>query len=125
MAESEPSRPHLRSQGKTSEEVKPRLAKKSIDRGDINVFRTSVLRALSDETRQGIIVLLGKNGKMCVNDLAASFNVSRPTVSHHLSVLREAKMISGEKSGKEIYYSLNLRHIRRTMRSLTKLIETL
>ncbi|MCB1146750.1 MAG: metalloregulator ArsR/SmtB family transcription factor [Leptospiraceae bacterium] len=84
-----------------------------------------MLRALSDETRQGIIILLGKHKSLCVNDLAAYFNVSRPTVSHHLSVLREAKMILGKKSGKEIYYSLNLRYIRRTMKNLLRLVDTL
>ena len=111
--------------GLRSADTKPRLAKRSIDRSDINVFRTPVLRALSDETRQGIIILLGKHKSLCVNDLAAYFNVSRPTVSHHLSVLREAKMILGKKSGKEIYYSLNLRYIRRTMKNLLRLVDTL
>lgn len=101
------------------------LTRKSISADDIYLFKTQVLRALSDETRQGIIVLLGKHGSLCVNDLAAYFNVGRPTVSHHLQVLREAKVVKSEKTGKEVYYSLNLRNIRRSLKSLDKMLNSI
>jgi DNA-binding transcriptional ArsR family regulator len=99
--------------------------RKSVSAENIYLFRTEVLRALSDETRQGIIVLLGKHGSLCVNDLAAYFNVGRPTVSHHLHVLREAKVVRSEKQGKEVHYSLNLRNIRRSIRSLDKVLASI
>lgn len=99
--------------------------RKTVSAENIYLFKTEVLRALSDETRQGIIVLLGKHGRLCVNDLAAYFNVGRPTVSHHLHVLREAKVVRSEKSGKEVYYSLSLRNIRRSIRSLDKVLDTI
>lgn len=101
------------------------MKRKTIDKSDIYLFKTIVLRALSDETRQGIIVLLGRYGSLCVNDLAAYFNVSRPTVSHHLNVLKTARMIESKKSGKEIFYSLNLRYIRRTVNNLTKIVQSI
>src|SRR6185369_11377479 len=96
------------------------LRRKSVSVENIYLFKTEVLRALSDETRQGIIVLLGKHGSLCVNDLTAYFNVGRPTVSHHLQVLREAKVVVSEKLGKEMHYSLNLRNIKRSLKSLDK-----
>lgn len=99
--------------------------RKSVSAENIYLFKTEVLRALSDETRQGIIVLLGKHGSLCVNDLAAFFNVGRPTVSHHLHVLREAKVVRSEKQGKEVHYSLNLRNIRRSIRSLDKVLASI
>ena len=99
--------------------------RKSVSAEDIYLFKTEVLRALSDETRQGIIVLLGKHGRLCVNDLAAQFNVGRPTVSHHLQVLKEAKMVIAEKLGKEMHYSLNLRNIRRSIKSLEKVLDSI
>jgi len=99
--------------------------RKSVSAEDIYLFKTEVLRALSDETRQGIIVLLGKHGRLCVNDLAAQFNVGRPTVSHHLQVLKEAKMVKAEKIGKEMHYSLNLRNIRRSIKSLEKVLDSI
>lgn len=108
---------------KTSNHVNPK--RKTIDQSDIYLFKTVVLRALSDETRQGIIVLLGRYGSLCVNDLAAYFNVSRPTVSHHLNVLKTARMIESKKSGKEIFYSLNLRYIRRTVNNLTRIVQSI
>ena len=49
--------------------------KKTINAREIVLFRTPVLRALGDETRQAIIVLLGRHGSMCVNDIAAHFNL--------------------------------------------------
>lgn len=101
------------------------LRRKSVSRENIYLFKTEVLRALVDETRQGIIVLLGKHGSMCVTDLAAYFNVGRPTVSHHLQVLREAKVVQWEKLGKEMHYSLNLRNIRRSIKSLDKVLDSI
>lgn len=96
--------------------------RKSVSAENIYLFKTEVLRALSDETRQGIIVLLGKHGSLCVSDLAAYFNVGRPTVSHHLHVLKEAKVVRSEKLGKEMHYSLNLRNIRRSIKSLDRVL---
>lgn len=99
--------------------------KKSVDRQDIHLFQTRVLRALSDETRQGIIVLLGKQGPLFVNDIAAYFNVSRPTISHHLQVLRQARIVRSQKKGKEIYYYLNVRFLRRTIQNVLRLLDSI
>ncbi len=102
-----------------------RPVRKTVDKSDIHLFRTSVLRALSDETRQGIIVLLGKHGSLYVNDLAAFFNVSRPTVSHHLHVLKEARIVRAAKVGKEVYYSLNVRFLRRSIQNLLRVLDSI
>ena len=99
--------------------------KKSIDASQISVFKTPFLRALTDQTRQGIIMVLGKEKSLCVNDLAAHFNVSRPTVSHHLNVLKEAKMVKSTKLGKEVYYGLNARNLKRSLNNLLKIIESI
>jgi len=99
--------------------------RKTVSAENIYLFKTEVLRALSDETRQGIIVLLGKHGSLCVSDLAAYFNVGRPTVSHHLHVLKEAKVVRVEKQGKEMHYSLNLRNIRRSIKSLDRVLDSI
>lgn len=105
--------------------IADRIFRKTVDKSNIHLFRTSVIRALSDETRQGIIILLGKHGSLCVNDLAAYFNVSRPTVSHHLHVLKEARMVKSNKIGKEVYYSLHLRFIRRSILNLQRIVESI
>ncbi|MEG2908807.1 MAG: autorepressor SdpR family transcription factor [Erysipelotrichaceae bacterium] len=63
-------------------------------------------KALSDPTRRDIIELL-KSGKMSAGDISAHFNSSNATISHHLSILKQADLIRDEKDGKYIYYDLN------------------
>ncbi|MGE4548644.1 MAG: autorepressor SdpR family transcription factor [Intestinibacillus sp.] len=64
-------------------------------------------KALSDPIRREILRLL-QNGPMAAGDIAARFDVSGATVSHHLSLLREAGLVLDEKRGKYIYYELNM-----------------
>ena len=63
-------------------------------------------KALSDETRQKILILLIK-GEMNVSELVDSFNMSQPTISHHLNILKQANLVSMRKEGKQIYYQIN------------------
>jgi ArsR family transcriptional regulator len=63
-------------------------------------------KALGDPIRLEIIrLLVGK--EMCVCDIISSFQVSQPTISHHLKVLKQADLVTDRKEGKWIYYSLN------------------
>ena len=62
--------------------------------------------ALSDETRREILRLL-RSGSMTAGDIAGHFSMSAATISHHLSVLREAELVADDKRGKYIYYELN------------------
>jgi ArsR family transcriptional regulator len=64
-------------------------------------------KALSDETRQKILEILRAEGELCVNDLVDRFNVSQPTISHHLNFLRQANLVSSRREGKLIYYRAN------------------
>jgi len=104
---------------------KIKVEESGFDSRNIFLFKTTVLRALSDETRQGIVVLLGKYKSLCVNDLAGHFKVSRPTVSHHLQVLKQARIVKSNKIGKEIFYMLNIHYLRRSVKSLSKIIDSI
>ena len=66
----------------------------------------STFKALSDPTRRRILELL-RTGEKSAGELAAHFGTTNATISHHLSVLRDAELIDDEKRGKYIYYSLN------------------
>jgi DNA-binding transcriptional ArsR family regulator len=66
-----------------------------------------VFKALSDPTRRGILELLRKR-PMNAGDLAGHFDVSKPTMSAHFAVLREAGLITSEKHGKSVVYELQL-----------------
>lgn len=66
-----------------------------------------VLRALTDETRQQILTRSFNEKEVCVNDIASRFTLSRPTISHHLNLMKRAKILNARKEGKEVYYSVN------------------
>jgi len=63
-------------------------------------------KALSDKTRREILSLLRK-GPMSVGEIGEHFDISGATLSHHLTILRHADLISDSKKGKFIYYELN------------------
>lgn len=65
-----------------------------------------LLQAAADPTRLSILRQLSTDGVVCACDFTACCEVSQPTVSHHLKVLREAGWISGERRGTWIWYSL-------------------
>jgi len=62
---------------------------------------------LSDPTRRQIIELL-KNGRMTVGDIVDQFQMTGASISHHLSILKNAGLVIDDKQGKYIYYELNL-----------------
>ncbi len=64
-------------------------------------------KALSDPTRREILTLL-RDGPMAAGEISAKFETSGATVSHHLSILKEAGLVLDEKKGKFIYYELNM-----------------
>ncbi len=67
----------------------------------------SLFAALADSTRLSILNILAQSRQeVCVCDITASFTLGQPTISHHLRILREAGLISGDKRGKWVYYSL-------------------
>ncbi len=63
-------------------------------------------KALSDRTRREILDLL-KNGPMTAGEIGMHFSVSGATMSHHLSILKEAGLVLDVHQGKYIYYELN------------------
>ena len=63
-------------------------------------------KALADETRQKIMNLVCCQ-QLSVNEIVEQLNVTQPTVSHHLAILREAGLVSVREEGKQTFYSLN------------------
>src|SRR6266705_2902487 len=62
--------------------------------------------ALADPTRVAIVNRLAQAAETCVCDLTAAFDLSQPTISHHLKVLREAGLIESTRRGTWAYYSV-------------------
>jgi len=77
-----------------------------------------LLSVLSDKTRQEIISVFTHNKELCANDIAKKFALSRPTVSHHLNLMRRSGVLNSRKDGKEIYYSFNKAHVVKILKSM-------
>ncbi len=65
----------------------------------------SIFKALNDETRRGILELL-KVKDLSAGEIADYFNISKPSISHHLDILKRADLISSEKKGQFVIYSI-------------------
>lgn len=70
--------------------------------GDLN----TLFKALNDTTRREILELL-KDKDLTAGEIADQFNISKPSISHHLDLLRQAGLVVSVKEGQYIYYSLN------------------
>jgi ArsR family transcriptional regulator len=66
----------------------------------------ALFKALNDPIRRDILDLL-KNKDMSAGDIADHFNIGKPTVSHHLDLLRQAGLVTSEKQGQFIIYSIS------------------
>ncbi|MBS5794532.1 MAG: autorepressor SdpR family transcription factor [Lachnospirales bacterium] len=67
---------------------------------------SKIFKALSDETRREILKLLSKKD-LTAGEISENFNMSKPSISKHLDILKDAKLISYEKKGQFIIYSIN------------------
>ncbi|PWF41341.1 autorepressor SdpR family transcription factor [Massilia glaciei] len=65
-----------------------------------------LFKAIADPTRREVLRMLRK-GEMTAGDLAASFDMTKPTMSHHFAALREAGLITTRREGQTIWYGLN------------------
>ncbi|MZQ75058.1 MAG: autorepressor SdpR family transcription factor [Peptoclostridium sp.] len=65
-----------------------------------------LFKALSDPTRRKILELL-KEKDMSAGEIADYFNISKPSISHHLNILKNANLVLWEKDGQNIIYAIN------------------
>ncbi len=66
----------------------------------------ALFKALNDTTRREILELL-KKGDLTAGEIAGQFRISKPSISHHLDLLKQAGLVNSVKEGQFIYYSLN------------------
>jgi ArsR family transcriptional regulator len=63
-----------------------------------------LLKALADPVRLRLMSMIAASEETCVCELTDTFDVSQPTISHHLRVLREAGLVDSERRGTWVYY---------------------
>lgn len=67
-----------------------------------------LFKALNDETRRRILEILRERGDLNAGEIAEAFDISKPSISHHLELLSRANLITSVKKGQFIVYSLNM-----------------
>ena len=69
-------------------------------------LRRDIFQAIADPTRRAILLLVATQS-MTAGEIAANFDSARPTISKHLLVLTECRLLGQEKRGREVHYQLN------------------
>lgn len=80
-----------------------------------------VFKALNDPIRRRILELLKKKGDMSAGEIADQFDISKPSISHHLDLLKQAGLVEVMREGQFLYYSLNTTIIDELMKWTIKL----
>lgn len=80
-------------------------------------------KALSDPSRRQILRLLREKDRTA-GEIAEYFNMSKPSISHHLSALKQAKLVLDERQGQHIVYSLNTTVVQEVMGWFFELLGT-
>jgi DNA-binding transcriptional ArsR family regulator len=82
---------------------------------------TQTLQALADPTRRKILQMLGAQD-LSAGDIGAAFNMKAPSISHHLTVLKNAGLVLAERQGQSIVYSLNTTATQEFMEEMMRLL---
>jgi len=80
----------------------------------------ALFKALNDETRRKILDLL-KEKDLSAGQIAAAFDISKPSISHHLVLLKQADLVSSVKNGQFVIYSLNTNVLEEVMQWIMNL----
>ena len=81
------------------------------------------MRALADPTRREILRAL-RAGDLSAGDIAARFAISAPSISHHLNVLKDARLVQAAREGRRIIYSLNTTVFQDVLRELVEFMQS-
>ena len=83
-----------------------------------------VFVALGDEHRQRILLTFEKDERLTVGQIAEVATLSRPAVSHHLKILRDAGVLSAERAGREVYLRINRAVLEQTLSTVLDYVRT-
>ncbi len=84
-----------------------------------------IFTALGDSHRQRILLLFEPNEQLTISQIVAVFPLSRTAMTHHLNVLRDAKLLTSEKIGKEVFLKVNTELLLHTFSLLGGFVQNL
>src|SRR5262245_24703131 len=82
----------------------------------------SAFQALAHPVRRGIVALLKKHGELNAGEIAARFDLTKPTLTHHLNELVRAELLDRERRGQFIFYRINLSVIEDALHAAIELL---
>jgi DNA-binding transcriptional ArsR family regulator len=83
-----------------------------------------VFVALGDEHRQRILLTFDPGERLNVTQISGVSTLSRPAVSHHLKILREAGVLASEKTGKEVFYWIDKPYLGEALQRVLDYVRT-
>jgi len=83
---------------------------------------SATFKALADPTRRKILRLL-RERDMTAGEIAEQFNITKPSISHHLNILKQSRLVLDERQGQYIYYSLNMTVFQEIMGWFSEILE--
>lgn len=83
---------------------------------------SKTFKVLSDKTRREILGMLKKK-EMSVSEISQHFDISLPSLSHHLSILKQVNLVSSRRKGQEMIYALNLSVFEETANIIIKFLK--
>ncbi|MCR5804026.1 MAG: metalloregulator ArsR/SmtB family transcription factor [Clostridia bacterium] len=87
---------------------------------EANLNIVEMLSVLAEPTRIKILECISREGELCAKDILPMFAITQPTLSHHLNLLIDNKILSARKDGRFVYYKVD----KKSMDALKKLIES-
>lgn len=90
---------------------------------DIEANVIEMMAVLTEPTRIKILQLISSEGEMCAKNILPQFQITQPTLSHHLNLLLESNVLKARKDGRFVYYSVNkdaIESIRKLLDSFTE-----
>lgn len=87
-----------------------------------NISKT--FAALGDEQRQRILLTFDRGERLNVTQIAEASTLSRPAISHHLKILREAGVLASIKEGKEVFYWIDKTFLKEALSAVLAYLET-
>ena len=82
----------------------------------------NVFKAISDPTRRKILKLLNDKD-LSAGEIAEHFDISKPALTKHLNILREAELVSSEKQGNFVIYSINVTVLQQALSGFMSIFE--
>lgn len=82
----------------------------------------NTFKALADPTRRKILAMLSEKS-LTAGDIAQAFDISKPSISHHLNILKSADLVSAERDGQNIIYSLNSSVVQEAIQQLMNIFK--